>query len=85
MIRYRFLIVYEGGEAKAVLVDITSFDQMELIIDNLLNRDEEPEDAILAAATVLRRLVAQARQEPFSPRMSTTTLKNRDGGIPGEC
>jgi hypothetical protein len=77
MIRYRFLIVYEGGEAKAVLVDITSFDQMELIIDNLLNRDEEPEDAILAAATVLRRLVAQARQEPFSPRMSTTTTEEQ--------
>jgi hypothetical protein len=36
---------------------------MELIIDNLLNRDEEPEDAILAASTVLQRLVAQARQE----------------------
>jgi hypothetical protein len=62
-IRDRFPILYEGGEAKAVLVDITSFDQMELIIDNLLNRDEEPEDAILAASTVLQRLVAQARQE----------------------
>jgi len=51
----------------AALVDITSFDQMELIIDNLLNREEEPEDAILAASAVLQRLVAQARQEPSSP------------------
>jgi hypothetical protein len=62
-IRDRFPILYEDGEAKAVLVDITSFDQMELIIDNLLNRDEEPEDAILAASAVLQRLVTQARQE----------------------
>jgi hypothetical protein len=65
-IRDRFPILYEGGEAKAVLVDITSFDQMELIIDNLLNRDEEPEDAILAASAVLQRLVTQARREPPS-------------------
>ena len=41
--------------------------KMELIMDNLLNREEEPEDAILAASTVLHRLVAQARQEPPSP------------------
>ena len=55
--------MYEGSKAKAILVDITSFDQMELIIDNLLNRDEEPEDAILAASAILQRLVTQARQE----------------------
>lgn len=36
-------------------------------MDNLLNREEEPEDAILAASAVLQRLVAQARQEPASP------------------
>jgi len=66
-IRDHFPVLYEGGEAKAVLVDITSFAQMELIVDNLLNREEEPEEAILAASTVLERLVAQARQEPASP------------------
>ena len=66
-IQDHFPILYEGGEAKAVLVDITSFAQMELIMDNLLNREEEPEDAILAASAVLQRLVAQARQEPASP------------------
>jgi hypothetical protein len=66
-IRDHFPVLYEGDEAKAVLVDITSFAQMELIMDNLLNREEEPEDAILAASTVLQQLVAQARQEPASP------------------
>jgi len=64
--RDRFPVLYESGEAKAVLVDITSFAQMELIMDNLLNREEEPEHAILAASAVLERLVAQARQEPPS-------------------
>ena len=47
--RERFPIVCEGSEAKAILGDIASFEQMELIMDNLLNREEEPEDAILAA------------------------------------
>ncbi len=56
---------------------------MELIVDNLLNREEEPEDAILAASAVLQRLVAQARQEPSSPdwereldELNTETLKH---------
>ncbi len=40
--------------------------QRESIIDNLMNREEEPEDAILVASGVLPRLVAQARQEPSS-------------------
>ena len=66
-IRDRFPIIYERGEAKAVLVDITSFGQMELIMDNLLNREEEPEDAILAASAVLQQLVARARQALTSP------------------
>jgi hypothetical protein len=83
--RDRFPIVYEGSEAKAVLVDITSFDQMELIIDNLLNREEEPEDAILAASAVLERLVTQARQKSSSPRMSTTTSEDQDEGVTGGC
>jgi len=62
----RFPVVYEGDEVKAVLVDVTSFAQIELIIDNLLNREEEPEDAILAASGVLKQLITQARQEPPS-------------------
>jgi len=66
-LRDRFPVLYEGGEAKAILVDITSFAQMELIMDNLLNREEEPEDAILAASAVLQRLVTRAWQEPPSP------------------
>jgi hypothetical protein len=61
--RDRFPVVYEGGEPKAVLVDVATFEQVELILDNLLHRESEPEDAILVASGVLERLVARARQE----------------------
>lgn len=62
-VRERFPVLYEGGEAKAVLVDVATFNQIELILDNLLNRQAEPEEAILAASPVLKQLVAQAQQE----------------------
>lgn len=62
----RFPIVYEAGEAKAVLVDMTSFAQIELILDNLFHRESEPEDALLAQSDVLRQLVARAQQEATS-------------------
>ena len=65
-LRDQFPVVYEGGQPKAVLVDIASFAQMELIIDNLSNREEEPEDAILAASEVVRGLVARAKEERAS-------------------
>lgn len=59
----RFPIVYEAGEAKAVLVDMASFTQIELILDNLFHREGEPEDALLAQSDALRQLVARAQQE----------------------
>jgi len=62
----RFPIVYEAGEAKAVLVDMASFAQIELILDNLLHRESEPEDVLLAQSEALRQLVARAQQEPPS-------------------
>ena len=59
--RERFPVVYEGGEAKAVLVDIDVFEQIEMILDNLFNRESEPEDAILAASNLLPQLIAHAQ------------------------
>ena len=55
-----FPVVYEGGEPKAVLVDMASFAQVELILDNLLNREGEPEDAILAASDGLHQILDRA-------------------------
>ncbi len=62
----RFPMVYEAGEANAVLVDMASFAQIELILDNLFHRDSEPEDALLAQSAALRQLVSRAQQEPAS-------------------
>ncbi len=62
----RFPVVYEGGEPKAVLVDIGSFAQIELILDNLLNREGEPEDDLLVASGALRQLVAEVQTQPPS-------------------
>ena len=61
--RERFPVLYEGSSPKAVMVDINSFAQIELILDNLLNRELEAEDAILAASTELKQLVTRAQQE----------------------
>ena len=44
-----------------------TLEETELVMDNLLNREEEPEDAILVASGVLQRLVDRALQEPPSP------------------
>ncbi len=63
--RERFPVVYEGTEAKAVLVDVDSFAQMEIIMDNLLNREEEPEDAIIAASRLLQIVLKESRQSYF--------------------
>ena len=62
--RERFPIVYEEGKPKSVLVDITTFEQMELILDNLVAREGEPEDTILAASSAVKTLVERARRTP---------------------
>ncbi|MEZ4591563.1 MAG: hypothetical protein R3D55_10550 [Chloroflexota bacterium] len=40
----QYPIIYENGKETAVVVDIQSFRQIEFILDNLLNREQEPED-----------------------------------------
>ena len=55
-----FPIVYEHNRIKAVMVDIESFEKIELIMDNLIHRDSEPEDNLMAASGLLRKLVSEA-------------------------
>ena len=57
----QFPIVYEGGEAKAVIVDFDSFKKIEMILDNLLHRGAEPEDELIVAAAA--SLLAAARDD----------------------
>lgn len=62
----RFPVVYEQGEPKAVLVDVESFARIQLVLDNLMDRSLEPEDAILAASGILGKLVKEALATPPS-------------------
>ena len=57
----RFPMVYEHDREKAVIVDIGSFEKIEMILDNLLNRDVEEEDRLLAASGLLEQLLDEAR------------------------
>lgn len=63
-VRENFPVVYEAGKATAVVVDVNSFSQMEIVLDNLLNREREPEDAILVASNLLKVLLEKAQAEP---------------------
>jgi len=57
----QFPVLYEHGQPKAVVVDLETFRRLELILDNLLNREPEPEDTLIAESTELKQLIAQVR------------------------
>ena len=57
----RFPVVYEENREKAVIVDIGSFEKIEIILDNLLNRDIEEEDRLLVTSGILDKLLDEAR------------------------
>jgi len=58
----RFPIVYENDEEKAIMIDIESYKKIELILDNLINREEESEDKILVASDLLKKLISETRK-----------------------
>ncbi len=55
----RFPIVYENDQAKAVMVDFDSFKKIGMILDNLINREGEPEDDYLIASGMLKQLLKE--------------------------
>jgi hypothetical protein len=57
----RFPIVYEHDQAKAIIVDISSFEKIEMILDNVLNREPEEEDTLLVASGLLNALLDEAQ------------------------
>jgi len=57
----QFPVLYEHGQPKAVVVDLETFKRLELILDNLLNCEPEPEDDIIAEAAELKQLVARVQ------------------------
>lgn len=57
-----FPLVYENDKAKAVIVDIESFEKVEMILDNLMNRGAESEDNLLVASGLLKKLVGESKK-----------------------
>lgn len=43
--------------------DESTLEEIQLVVDNLVNREQEPEDALLAVSGVLQQLVDRALQE----------------------
>ena len=57
----QFPVLYEHGQPTAVVVDLDTFKRLELILDNLLSREPEPEDTLIAEAAELKQLIAQVQ------------------------
>ena len=57
----QFPILYEHGQPTAVVVDLETFKRLEFILDNLLIREPEPEDVLIAEAAELKQLIAQVQ------------------------
>jgi len=57
----RFPVVYENNKPKAVIIDIKTFEKIDLILDNLINRDTESEDTLLTASGLLEKLIKEVR------------------------
>ncbi|MCP4352453.1 MAG: hypothetical protein GY795_43895 [Desulfobacterales bacterium] len=49
-----------------MMVDVESFEKIELISDNFMNRDAETEDNLLAAPGLLEKLVTEAGKASLS-------------------
>jgi len=63
----RFPMIYDGDKPTAVIIDLESFEQIELVMENLINREPEPEDELIAQSDVLRKLADRviATAEPL--------------------
>jgi hypothetical protein len=62
-----FPVITEKGEPKAVIVDVKVFRQLQVIMDNLIDRETEPEEALLAASEAFQRLLSQVEAEGETP------------------
>lgn len=58
-----FPVVYEHGEARAYIVDIQKFQEIELLVDNLMHLRKEDEDALIRDSGILDVLIARAKEE----------------------
>ncbi len=52
----QFPMIYDSGKPTAVIVDLSSFEQIEIVMENLFNRGPEPEDEIIVPSEFLRKI-----------------------------
>ena len=62
----RFPVVYQNNESIALMVDMESFEKIEIILDNLINRDSEAEDIFFLSSDILNKLINDSKSLPLS-------------------
>jgi len=65
-----FPVIMENGKSKAFVVDAKVFQRLQVILDNLLRREPETEDALIATSKAFQKLLAQVEVEKDKPSSS---------------
>jgi len=73
-----FPMIFEEGKAKAVIMDMEKFRELELLVDNLINLRQEDEDALIKDSGVIEKLIARARKEAITPSSGTNWVEEID-------
>jgi len=73
-----FPVIVEKGEAKAVIMDMEKYRELELLVDNLINLREEDEDAMIKDSGVIEKLIARAREEAIKTSSGTNWVEEID-------
>ncbi len=73
-----FPVIVEKGEAKAVIMDMEKYRELELLVDNLINLREEDEDAMIKDSGVIEKLIARAREESIKASSGTNWVEEID-------
>lgn len=73
-----FPVIVEKGEAKAVIMDMEKYRELELLVDNLINLKEEDEDAMIKDSGVIEKLIARAREEAIKTSSGTNWVEEID-------
>ena len=73
-----FPVIFEKGEAKAVIMDMEKYRELELLVDNLINLREEDEDAIIKDSGVIDKLITRARKEAKKASSGTNWVEEID-------
>ncbi len=62
-----FPIIMEQGKPKAFVVGIKAFQQIQIILDNLLHQESEAEDTLIATSNAFQKLLRQVDKEKPAP------------------